>query len=170
MLDTLPTDGNRAGSRRSDGVGDDIDAVHVAIRLRASVAGLGRQLRATAADDGPGMAKLGVLGQLYRLGPMTPTRLAQRERVRLQTLTRLLAELAAERLIRRRADPDDARRTMLSIAPAGVRLLTADIRRREASLTAAIATQLDVHERHALLAACRLIDRVGEVLSEGTDP
>jgi DNA-binding MarR family transcriptional regulator len=165
MLDNLPTDEIRAGSQRAD----DGDAIHVAIRLRAAVASLGRQLRATAAADGPGMAKLGVLGQLYRLGPMTPTRLAQLERVRLQTLTRLLAELATDRLIRRRADPDDARRSVLSIAPAGVRLLSADIRRREASLAAAIATHLDAHERHALLAACRLIDRVGEVLVERTD-
>jgi DNA-binding MarR family transcriptional regulator len=145
----------------------DADAIHAAIRLRAAVAHLGRQLRATAGPDGPGMAKLGVLGQLYRLGSMTPTRLAQCERVRLQTLTRLLAELEAERLIRRRADPADARRTLLSIAPSGVRLLSADIHRREASLATAIETRLNADERRALLSACQLLDRVGDALASG---
>jgi DNA-binding MarR family transcriptional regulator len=141
-------------------------SVHVAIRLRAAVSQLTRLLRMQSAADGPGIAKLGVLGQLYRAGELTPTRLAEFERVRLQTLTRLIAELADERLIRRRADLDDARQTLLSISSAGVRVLTADVRRREASLAAAIGRALAPAERDALLDACRLIDRVGDALAE----
>jgi DNA-binding MarR family transcriptional regulator len=170
----LPSDSSTADerglpvrTRREARGAHDPDAIHGAIRLRATVAHLGRQLRATAGPDGPGMAKLGVLGQLYRLGPMTPTRLAQLERVRLQTLTRLLAELEFERLIHRRADPADARRTQLSIAPAGARLLAADIHRRESSLASAIETRLDADERRALLAACQLLDRIGDALVSG---
>ena len=141
------------------------DAAHAAIRLRASLTHLTRQLRALASPDGPGAAKLGVLGQLYRLGPMTPTRLAQCERVRLQTLTRLLAELETDKLIRRRADPQDARRSLLSLTASGIRVLTADVHRREASLAIAIAEQLTTAERTALTGYCRLIDRLGDALA-----
>lgn len=142
------------------------DAVHVAIRLRAAVSHLTRQLRARSSASTPGAAKLGVLGQLYRLGPLTPTRLAQHEQVRLQTLTRLLAELETAKLIRRRPHPDDARQTLLTIAAAGIRLLTADIRRREASLAAALVG-LDSGERARLVDACGLIERLGDALALG---
>ena len=137
---------------------------HTAVRLRASISHLTRQLRALSGADGPGAAKLGVLGQLYRLGALTPTRLAQCERVRLQTLTRLLAELEAEKLIRRRPDADDARRSLLSLTPAGLRVLATDIRRREASLEAALE-RLSRSEQAALLDACALIDRLGDALA-----
>ncbi len=142
------------------------DDAHAAIRLRATASRLARRLRALAAADGPGAAKLGVLGQLYRLGPLSPTALAHGERVRLQTLTRLLAELDVERLVKRRADPTDARRTLLSLTPAGVRVLTADVRRREASLTAAIGAALSATDRARLVDACALIDRVADALDD----
>ena len=139
---------------------------HAAIRLRATIAHLGRGLRAEAAPDGPGAAKLGVLGHLYRSGPMTPTRLAASERVRLQTLTRLLAELEAERLVVRKPDPQDARRSLLSLTQAGVRLLTADVHRRESSLAKAIAQRLDAAECARLIAACELIDRIADTIGQ----
>lgn len=127
---------------------------------------LTRQLRALSSGDGPGAAKLGVLGQLYRLGPSTPTRLAQCERVKLQTLTRLMAELESEKLIRRRRHAHDARQTLLSLTAAGRRVLTADIQRREASLAAVIAARLSSAERVDLLDHCGLIDRLSDALSE----
>jgi DNA-binding MarR family transcriptional regulator len=141
------------------------DPVHTAIRLRASISHLTRQLRALAAPDGPGAAKLGVLGQLYRVGALTPTRLAQCERVKLQTLTRLLAELEAEKLVKRKPYPHDARQTLLSISAAGVRVLSADLHRREASLATVIGGSLSPHEQATLLDACRLIDRLADVLA-----
>jgi|GEM_PF-598453 len=141
------------------------DAAHAAIQLRASLSHLTRQMRALASPDGPGAAKLGVLGQLYRLGPTTPTRLAQCERVRLQTLTRLLAELEGDRLIRRRRDPRDARQSLLSLTASGLRVLTADIHRREASLAMVIAEHLSAAELASLAACCRLVDRLGDALA-----
>jgi len=146
---------------------DDVDrSAHAAIRLRATVSHLTRRLRALASPDGPGAAKLGVLGQLYRVGPLTPTRLAQCERVKLQTLTRLLAELEADKLIKRRPDPHDARQTVLSLTAAGVRVLTADVHRREAALAAAIDAVLSPTESARLVAACALIDRVADRMAD----
>src|SRR5437667_12712126 len=95
------------------------DVKHTAIRLRTSLFGLMRQLRQAQPADAIGSARLGVLGALYRLGPMTPTTLAAHERVRLQTLTRLLAELEAEGWIVRAAHPVDGRQTVVSMDDIG---------------------------------------------------
>jgi DNA-binding MarR family transcriptional regulator len=140
------------------------DTLHVAIRLRTTVSRLTRHLRAQATADLPGSAKLSVLGQLYRRGPLTPTQLASHERVRLQTLTRLLAEIEAEGCILRRPHDSDARQTVLSLTAAGARLLTAEVHRRESSLASALDVRLTGTERAQLLAACDLIDRVAEAL------
>jgi len=144
-------------------------AAHASIRLRATVAQLTRRLRATAAEsDSPGAAKLGVLGQLYRLGQLTPTQLAGHERVRLQTLTRLIAELETEGLVVRDPHPNDARQSLLSLTKAGIRMLTADVHRREASLARAIASQLSAAECERLVDACALMDRLAAAMADET--
>ncbi|VTU38133.1 homoprotocatechuate degradation operon regulator, HpaR [Variovorax sp. PBS-H4] len=139
------------------------DTLHTAVRLRASISQLTRHLRAQSAESA-GSARLSVLGQLYRRGPLSPTELALHERVKLQTLTRLLAEIGREGLIERRADTGDARKSILSLTDAGARLLGAEVHRRETSLAAAIAECLSKGERADLLAACELIDRVAQSL------
>lgn len=145
---------------------DKAAAAHASIRLRATVAQLTRHLRALAAEgDGPGAAKLGVLGQLYRLGELTPTQLARHERVRLQTLTRLIAELESDRLVARTAHPDDARQSLLSLTTPGIRVLTADVHRREASLARAITSQLSAAECERLVEACALMDRLSAAMA-----
>jgi len=142
------------------------DAAHVAVRLRASVSHLGRQLRAGMPPQALGTAALGALSHLYRRGPLTPTQLAQHEGVKLQTLTRLLAELEAAGHIRRRPHELDGRQSLLALTPRGARLLTGEAKRREASLASVLADRLAPDERAALLRACDLIDRVADKIAE----
>jgi DNA-binding MarR family transcriptional regulator len=142
----------------------DVPAGHVAVRLRASVSALARRLRADPSPGALAAAKWSVLAQLHRRGPLTPSGLARGERVRLQTLTRLLAELEAAGLIARAADPADGRRRILSLTKAGRVLLTAEVHRREASLRLAVQQRLTPDERVTLLEACALLDRIGEAL------
>src|SRR6185437_14468041 len=141
-----------------------VPAARVAICLRRSVATLMRRLRADPAARALAPAKWSVLAQLHRHGPMTPGELAARECVRMQTLTRLLAELDAAGLVARTVDGADARRRVLSLTRQGRTVLTAEVHRREASLRGAILDVLDVSEREALLAACGLVDRVADAL------
>lgn len=130
-----------------------------ASRLRNSVAELARQLRSgSATPDGPSIAKLSVLGQLHRHGPCSPTTLAAHERVKLQSLTRLLAELEAEGWIERAPHPTDGRQWMLSLTADGTRRLKALMRSREAALADAIGATLDADQRALLLQACELLD------------
>ena len=141
------------------------DPAQCASRLRASVSLLSRQLRSGGAGpDGPSVAKLSVLGQLHRHGPCTPTALAGLERVKLQSLTRLLAELEAEGWIGRAPHPSDGRQWLLSLTAEGVRRLKALMRRREAALAEAIGATLDVGQRALLLQACGLIDDIAAAL------
>jgi DNA-binding MarR family transcriptional regulator len=142
---------------------------HCALRLRAAVSQLHRELRAALPADGISVAKLSVLGQLHRLGPLTPSALARIERVKLQSLTRLLAELEAEGWLLRKAHATDARQSVLSLTQLGVRALTKDIHRREASLVDAIGDALTSAEQTQLSRACALIDRVADAIGNRSD-
>lgn len=141
------------------------DPALCAARLRSAVSQLARQLRG-ATPDGPSVAQLSVLGQLHRQGPSTPTALAALERVRLQSLTRLLATLEAEGWIDRSAHPSDGRQSLLSLTPEGRRRLQALMRAREAALAAAIAA-LGAEQQALLMQACGLIDGLAASL-DGT--
>jgi DNA-binding MarR family transcriptional regulator len=141
-----------------------VSATRVAIRLRAATSALQRGLRADTAPGALAPAKWSVLAQLHRHGPLAPSQLARHERVRLQTLTRLLAEIEAAGLIVRETDNADARRRVLSLTSSGRALLGAEVHRREASLRSAIQQQLSPAERATLLDACALLERVGSAL------
>jgi DNA-binding MarR family transcriptional regulator len=139
-------------------------AAQVAVRLRAAASALQRGLRAGAGPDALAPAKWSVLAQLHRHGPLAPTELARHEHVRLQTLTRLLAELESAGFIARNPDAGDGRRRVLSLTTSGRAVLGAEVHRREASLRRAIQERLSADERGALLDACALLDRVGQAL------
>jgi DNA-binding MarR family transcriptional regulator len=111
-------------------------------------------------------AKLAVLAQIHHRGPMTPTELAARERVKLQSLTRLLAELQADGLLARAPHDADARQSVLTPTGAGRARLKAVARLREASLEAAIGARLSASEIATLRKACDLIDEVAAHLDE----
>jgi DNA-binding MarR family transcriptional regulator len=141
-----------------------------AVRLRATVSQLTRRLRAVLPVNSVSVAKLTVLGHLHRLGALTPSDLARRERVKLQTLTRLLAELEADRWVRRDAHALDKRQSLLSLTALGKRALANDVHRREASLVEAISATLSPTEQAQLLRACALMDRVAQAVGANPPP
>lgn len=148
-----------------------LHAALCASRLRTSVAQLARQLRSgSATPDGPSIAKLSVLGQLHRHGPSTPTALAALERVKPQSLTRLLAELETEGWIGRAPHPSDGRQWLLSLTPEGVSRLKALMKSREAALAEVIGTTLDADRQALLMEACRLIDGIAAALEVNPNP
>ena len=146
------------------------DAAHCAIRLRAAVTLLSRRLRPAPLQGGISVAKLSVIGQLYRMGALTPTELSAREGVKLQSLTRLLAELESEGWIARKAHASDGRQSVLSLTRLGSKQLARTVRAGEASLAQVIESTLGDEERAVLLQACALIDGISESLSVDTLP
>ncbi len=143
-----------------------IDTEHCAVRLRAAVMQLSRQLRSGMQRDGLSLATLSALGQLYRGGALTPTELAKREGVKLQSLTRLLAELESQGWIERRANATDARQSVLSISPQGIQRLGTAVKGGELSLAHAIETRLGEEEQALLLRACTLLDTLGDAMQD----
>jgi len=140
------------------------EAAGCAVRLRRTVLVLARRLRPALQHDGISTAKLSVIGQLYRHGPMTPTELAAREGVKLPSLTRLVAELEGDGWLVRKAHASDGRRSLLGLTALGRKRLVAAAQASDAPLADAIATTISADERLVLLQACALLDRIGEAL------
>jgi DNA-binding MarR family transcriptional regulator len=141
------------------------DAAHCAVRLRRAVLVLARRLRPALRGDDISAAKLSVIGQLYRGGPMTPTELAAREGVKLPSLTRLVAELEYDGWLARKAHASDGRRTLLGLTALGRKRLVSAARASDAPLADAIATTIGADERRVLLQACALLERIGEAMN-----
>lgn len=107
-------------------------------------------------------AELSVLGLLHRNGPMSAGELAWAERVQPQSLTRTLAALEERGEIRRRLDPADRRRSVLSITESGRDVLFTDVAQRDSWLAMAMAEQLSPAETQLLMMAGELMERLAE--------
>lgn len=145
---------------------DDYSGARCAAALRQAVSELSRRLRSGSGSSGLSAGKLSVLGRLYRHGSLTPTQLAEMEGVKLQSLTRLVAELEAEGWIERRTDEADARRSRLEMTSSGTKRLRAYVREREAALARAIETRLGPDDRALLAQACTLMERLAAALGD----
>ena len=94
----------------------------LATRLRLAVTRTARRLRQEAGTDlTPSLSA--ALATVERLGPLTPSELADVEGVKRPTATRLVAKLAAAGLVDRAGDPTDGRVSLVSITPRGSALL-----------------------------------------------
>jgi DNA-binding MarR family transcriptional regulator len=129
--------------------------------VRRAVVALGRRLRVERSATGLSLTKLSLLGHLYRKGSMSAAELAALERVQPQSLTRVLAELAASGLVSRRADAQDGRRVLLDITGDGRATLSDDMHQRDAWLGRAME-ELSVTERELLRLAAPLMERLAD--------
>jgi DNA-binding MarR family transcriptional regulator len=84
--------------------------VRTARRLRQEAAGAAGQLTPTAGA---------ALATVERHGPLTPSELAEIERVKRPTATRTLGVLADAGLVERAPDPEDGRSALVSITAEG---------------------------------------------------
>lgn len=146
------------------------DIEQSAARLRRVVLVLARRLRPTLQSPGLSTAKLSVVGQLYRAGPLTPTELASREGVRLASLTRLVAELDRDGWLDREVDVADKRRSILSLTAVGRKRLIASAQTADAALAAAIAGVANLEELSVLRQACDLLERVSDSVGGPVSP
>ncbi|NUR32113.1 MAG: winged helix-turn-helix transcriptional regulator [Catenulispora sp.] len=96
---------------------------------------------------------------------MTTADLAASRGVRHQTMAATVKDLADTGLIASGPDPDDARKKILTLTPAGKETLNAHRRQRVAALADAVAATLDEDDRRILARALDLIDRVGEAMA-----
>jgi len=130
-----------------------------ATKVRRSVTHLARRLRGLRSDHGISGSKLAILGWLFRAGtPMTATDLARLERLQPQSLTRIIAELDEQGLIRRTPDEIDRRQVLIEITQTGRELLVVDAYRQNQWLMETMAARLTKAEREVLSIAANLLD------------
>ena len=127
-----------------------------------SILRLSRRLRAERPDSSVSFSALGMLATLHRAGPMPAGRLAKAERLQPQSLSRLIAQMDRDGLIKRRPDERDRRALILEISSAGREALYRDMAAHRAWLESTMRRVLQPSERvllaHAAAAILRLAD------------
>ena len=112
----------------------EIDTAALAADLRGVIGQLIRRLRT---EDLFPLNQASVLGRLDRCGSQSVSDLAAAERVRPQSMAQTVGDLEADELIERKPDPDDRRRALVILTPAGKARIEADRRAREGWLAMA---------------------------------
>ena len=121
-------------------------------------------------DEPVDKAGLAVLHEMRRLGTIRPSDLAAQMRLDLSTISRHLRSLEQQGLVRRTADPDDARALRISITTGGSDVLTRMMDRRAATIRDAIAHWRE-DDRSALRGMLRrLADDLSDVPTSSVEP
>jgi DNA-binding MarR family transcriptional regulator len=140
----------------------DTDLSDTASQLRNAIVRTSRALRQDAAgESGLSPTQTAVLASINRSGPLTPSELAEIERVKRPTMTRTLACLEREGLIERAPDPADGRSSLVAVNDAGRERL-ARLRRRKSAYLARRLRKLEPEEVETLARAAALLDRMRE--------
>ena len=135
----------------------------IASRLRLAVVRTARRLRQDA-YEAEGRVTLSptltaALATVDGHGPLTPSELADRERVRRPTATRIVANLVEQGLVTRTPDPDDGRGFLVASTPAG-RALLKRLRERKNAYLAKRMRSLDLDEVATLERAAGILERL----------
>jgi DNA-binding MarR family transcriptional regulator len=132
----------------------------LAVRLRLAVARTARRLRQEA-GEGLSPSQAAALATIDRHGPLTPSELADRERIRRPTATRLIAALEEAGLVARTRDPEDGRSFLVALSPGGRELLARVRTRKDAYLSRRLR-ELSPEDRATLDRAAAILERVLE--------
>ncbi|RZU20174.1 DNA-binding MarR family transcriptional regulator [Kribbella rubisoli] len=137
-----------------------MEAYDTAVALRRTSTRLALRLRAERTGDGLGSTGVAVLGQLHRRGALTASEIAAAERVQPQSLTRVLASLEEQNLIKREQDAQDRRRHTIELTDDGRQLLREHMKSSDDWLAEAIETRLNPTERAVLQLAAGILDQL----------
>jgi DNA-binding MarR family transcriptional regulator len=131
----------------------------VADALHSAAIHLLRGVRKEDARAGIGPASLSVLSVLVFAGPARLSDLARIEQVRRPTMSKIVAGLDQQGLVKRRASKDDARVCTIEPTARGTRLLQEGRRRRVARLAKSLET-LNGDQVELLGRAAALMERL----------
>jgi DNA-binding MarR family transcriptional regulator len=137
------------------------DLALLASAFRIAVMRLSRRLRSERSDDTLGLSQLSALAMLARRGPMSPTALAELERIQPPSMTRVIAALEERSLVERAPHPSDRRQSVIAISDSGRQIVEEDNRRR-AEWLAQRVERLTNDERRRLADALPILERIGQ--------
>ena len=141
----------------------DIPLSERAVHLRTAIVRMARRLRQEAATETTHLTPTSVaaLATIERHGPITPSEVAEIERVKRPTITRTLACLEREGLVDRTPDPADGRSALVSINTPGRERLRR-VRSRKNAYLARRMRDLTAEEVETLERAAEILDRMRE--------
>jgi DNA-binding MarR family transcriptional regulator len=129
--------------------------------VRRGVQTLARRLQGERSPHALSLTKTSMLSHLARHGELTPGELAAADRLRPQSVTRVLAELERDGLAVRIRDEADGRQRRLRLTDQGRRALIEDMLERDDWLDRAMADLLSPIERDLVVLAAGLLERLG---------
>jgi DNA-binding MarR family transcriptional regulator len=135
-------------------------AVRAARAVRVGIGRLRRRLREHYDRAELTASQTGVLSRLDREGPATASELAAAEGVRPQSIAMSIQVLEERGFVARTPDPDDGRRQIVSVTPAGRDLLESSRAAGEGWLASVISERLTEQECAVLVEAMTLLERV----------
>ncbi len=121
-----------------------------------------RRLRALDAEGGLSSAQASVLKQLGKIGPATASDLAAIERVRPQSMAKIVAALEEAGLVERHPDTQDGRRQLITLTALGTERRLDDRRAREQWLARALQEHGSEEQLAAVITAMALLDDVAQ--------
>jgi DNA-binding MarR family transcriptional regulator len=131
-----------------------------AARLRLAIVRTARRMRQEAgADLSPTL--IAALASIDRHGPLTPSELADMERIKRPTATRIAAALEKDGLSERAADPTDGRACLLSTSREG-RALIKRVRSRKNAYISRRLRKLGDEDVETLERAAEVLERMLE--------
>ena len=133
-----------------------VDLEQLAADLNSVAIHLLRRIRSTDASLGVTAARLSALSVLVFGGPMSMKRLAEAEQVTAPTMSKLVAALEADGLVRREQDPGDGRAVRLLATRQGRALMVRGRRLRISRLAAELRT-LSAGDQATLSRAARIL-------------
>jgi DNA-binding MarR family transcriptional regulator len=135
-----------------------------AIRLTLALKRLRARLReeSSASSAGLSISQLSILQLLHLNGPATAASLAAVEHVSQQAIAQTVAPLKSAGLVQLKPDPQDGRKTLISITDIGHTLRESISASRNAWLSLAIDSVLAPGERSALTKAIELLERLAD--------
>ncbi|MES9505103.1 MarR family transcriptional regulator [Streptomyces sp. NPDC000609] len=153
-----PTGTTPAGRRAAPSA--EPEAEQLAAQLADVVGRLLRRLRSTSSEGLLTPTQRSVLARLDREGPATTAALARAEYVRPQSMRLTLGALESQGLVERAPDPEDGRKSVMSLTESGTATL-AEVRAAKRDwLAQALAAGLDGAERRTVAEAVELLDRL----------
>jgi DNA-binding MarR family transcriptional regulator len=128
----------------------------LAPRLRWAITRMARRLRQEAGVD-LGPSQVAALATVERHGPLSPSELAELERIKRPTATRIVRHLETAGLVERVGDPEDGRASILTATPQG-RAHLRRLRERKTAYLASRLADLNDEDRRTLERAAELLE------------
>jgi DNA-binding MarR family transcriptional regulator len=141
---------------------DTISASHLAGELRTVLGRLKRRLREQGGRNDLTSSQIAVILRLEKDGPATVSSLARAEGMRPQSMSSVIAPLEEMGFVAGAADPNDGRKTLISLTKTCRKSIEDGRAARQDWLAQALQKKLSPQEQKKVLTAIRLLARLTE--------